>query len=130
MNIPTFLQLFIDFNLKISTEVIQMPYCPKCGKETGNENFCPGCGAPQGTKKAAPTYSAKRKEPYNSWIGAIICCCLTPVPAFVYYYITEPEEDSLNQTFLRVGAICGIFVGFIIIFTIFMMAGGGDLFDL
>jgi len=102
-----------------------MPYCPKCGKETGNENFCPGCGAPQGTKKAVPTYSAKRKEPYNSWIGAVICCCLTPVPAFVYYYITEPEEDSLNQTFLRVGAICGIFIGFIIMFTIFMMAGGG-----
>jgi uncharacterized membrane protein YvbJ len=107
-----------------------MPYCPKCGKETGNAKFCPECGAPQGTAEAAPQYATRRKEPYNSWIGAIICCCLTPVPAFVYYYITEPNEDSLNQTFMKVGAICGIGIGILIIFTIFMFSGGADLLGL
>jgi len=107
-----------------------MPYCPKCGKETGNENFCPECGAPQGAKRVAPTYSEKRKEPYNAWIGAVLCCCLSPIVAFVYYYITEPDENSLNKTFLIVGATCGLIIGFAILFTIFMMTGGEDiLFD-
>ena len=44
-----------------------------------------------------------------------------------YYYITEPEEDSLNKTFMLVAAICAILVAFSIGFTIFMMGGGEDL---
>ena len=104
-----------------------MTFCPNCGKETGNEKFCPECGAPQGTMRAAPEYSAKKKEPYNVWIGAILCCCLGPIIAFIYYYITEPEEDSLNKTFMLVAAICAILVAFAVGFTIFMMGGGEDL---
>lgn len=107
-----------------------MPYCPKCGKETGNENFCPGCGAPQGTKKTAPSYSTKRKESYNSWIGAILCCCCCPLATFGYYYISESEEDSVNQTFMRVGAICGIGIILLILLTIFMIAADMNIFDL
>lgn len=107
-----------------------MPYCPKCGKETGNARFCPECGAPQGSAGTATRYSEGRKEPYNSWIGAVLCCCLCPVTTFLYYYMTEPNEDSLNDTFMRVAAICGIGIVFLVVFSLFMIFIGGDLLGL
>ena len=106
-----------------------MPYCPKCGTETNNAKFCPECGAPQGTAGSTPIYPARKKEPYNAWIGAVLCCCLfCPLTTFLYYYMTEPEEDSLVQTAIRIGAICGVGIVVAILITLFMMSGGGDLF--
>jgi len=54
----------------------------------------------------------------------------SPLATLGYNFITEPDEDSLNQTFIKVGVFCGIFIGFIILFTIFMFSGGADLLDL
>ena len=107
-----------------------MPYCPKCGKETGNAKFCPECGATQGIKEAAPTFSSRKKEPFNSWIGAVLCCCCCPLATLGYYFISEPDENSLNQTFIRIGALCGIGIIFFIILTVLLIMLDFNIFDL
>ncbi|MHA1237115.1 MAG: hypothetical protein ACTSQ9_05585 [Candidatus Hodarchaeales archaeon] len=39
-----------------------MPFCPKCGKDVGNNLFCPECGVKQGVKNdpfsSKPSYQS------------------------------------------------------------------------
>ncbi len=82
-----------------------MPYCPKCGTEAGEAKFCPNCGATQGGADAGrpgapPTYQAQGsgKPKYDSTICLLLCCCVTPVGAVIYYVLTDhPEEQYKTQ---------------------------------
>ncbi|MHA2224383.1 MAG: hypothetical protein ACXAC8_04225 [Candidatus Hodarchaeales archaeon] len=98
-----------------------MPFCPSCGSETGVAKFCPNCGATQGAAVGGPPirYQEKKKERYIPWLGAILCCCLGPLPLFLYYYFTEPEADGLQKTFVYAVVLiiieCVVFFGFFIV---------------
>ena len=84
-----------------------MPFCPNCGNEVGNERFCQKCGAEQGTSRAGSDFSQTgppRPPPqsvrvtsgiqYDGTICVILCCCLSPVAALIYYLLTEhPPQD-------------------------------------
>ncbi|MHA1973353.1 MAG: hypothetical protein ACTSW1_10180 [Candidatus Hodarchaeales archaeon] len=108
------------------------PFCPNCGEETNNAKFFPNCSSPQGTGKTPSSFQhrERKSERLNAWLGAILCCCCNPIMLFVYYYVTEPDEDSLNQTFTRIGILCFYVIGFIVLFTLFIMIDGRDLFGL
>jgi len=109
-----------------------MPLCPKCGADPGNAKFCPHCGAQQGAKIASrPVYREKTKERYVPLLGACLCCCLSPFVTFLYYYFTEPDEDSFMKTFIFIAIMCvagiGISVG---LFLLIMILSGGDAFNI
>ena len=87
-----------------------MPYCPNCGYDVGDSLFCPNCGAKQGEKAGPqkPSYSppptgyqpARRGSgvEYNDLVCLLLCCCVTPVGAIIYYLLTEhPEKYPENQ---------------------------------
>ena len=106
-----------------------MPFCPKCGAEVGSSKFCPECGVGQGTVSSQaqqPAFKQSKKEKYNPYIGAMLCCCLSPIVMFVYYFVTESEEDSLARTFKYVIIPIVTFVGLTIIFFITMSI---DIYD-
>ena len=71
-----------------------MAYCPNCGTEVGGAKFCPNCGATQGGgyagRPGAPqqVYVSTRHQ-YDETICLILCCCLSPVAAVLYYLLTE-----------------------------------------
>lgn len=84
-----------------------MPFCPNCGAEVGTARFCPSCGAEQGT--AAPkAYAGGSSSPppqnvrvstgvkYDEMICVLLCCCLSPIAALLYYLLTEHPE-KMNQ---------------------------------
>ena len=91
-----------------------MPFCPKCGKDVGNNMFCPECGAKQGVKndpygskpsyqspendrqQSPPYYQPARRSSgivYDDMICLILCCCVTPIGAILYYLLTEHPEN-------------------------------------
>lgn len=89
-----------------------MPFCPNCGTDTGNSRFCPSCGMEQGTpstKAYQSNYNQPNQQPpyqpvrtaggvkYDSGICVLICCCLSPVAAVIYYVLTEHPENQYNQ---------------------------------
>ncbi len=95
-----------------------MPYCPKCGEEVGTAKFCPNCGTSQGPGRLIQAYAPARIEAYNPFIGACLCTCLTPIAMMVYYFITEPQEDSLQKTFMYSIIPIGLFIGINVIFAL------------
>jgi uncharacterized membrane protein YvbJ len=94
-----------------------MPFCPKCGKDVGNNMFCPECGAKQGVRNdpysSKPSYQSpendRQQSPYfqparrssgivyDEMICLIICCCVTPIGAILYYLLTEHQENYQDQ---------------------------------
>jgi len=87
-----------------------MPYCPNCGHDVGNAVFCPNCGAKQGERVSSqdpsyspspPGYQPVRRGSgveYNEMICLVLCCCVTPIAAIIYYLLTEhPEKYPQNQ---------------------------------
>lgn len=109
-----------------------MPSCPKCGVDTGNAKFCPNCGAQQGAKIASqPVHLKKSKERYVPLIGACLCCCLGPVVTFLYYYFTEPDEDSFMKTFIFTTIMCVVGIGISVgLFILIMIISGGEAFNI
>ncbi|MHA2365707.1 MAG: zinc-ribbon domain-containing protein [Candidatus Hodarchaeales archaeon] len=81
-----------------------MPFCPNCGTETGDAQFCPSCGTPQGPK-AGPPGQPPYPQPvrvtsghqYDSAICLVLCCCLSPVAALIYYLLTEHPPDTYQS---------------------------------
>ena len=82
-----------------------MPFCPNCGSEVGTSRFCPSCGAEQGTGAQKATYGGSGSPPpqtvrvtsglqYDEMICLVLCCCLSPVAALIYYLLTEhPQQE-------------------------------------
>ncbi|MHA1974533.1 MAG: hypothetical protein ACTSW1_16155 [Candidatus Hodarchaeales archaeon] len=82
-----------------------MPYCPNCGQEVGNAIYCPNCGARQGEKQDAFSRGPSPQVPppayrrtgsgveYNDGLCLILCCCLSPIAALIYYLLTEHPEN-------------------------------------
>ena len=82
-----------------------MPYCPNCGSEVGDARFCPSCGAAQGTAdmrrpSGAPqqVYVSTRHQ-YDSTICLLLCCCLSPIAAIIYYMLAEHPEDQYRSQY-------------------------------
>ena len=83
-----------------------MPFCPSCGAEVGNARFCPSCGAEQGSTGFSQQGGQQRYPPqqtvrvtsghqYDSGICVILCCCLSPVAALIYYLLTDhPDQQN------------------------------------
>jgi uncharacterized membrane protein YvbJ len=95
-----------------------MPFCPNCGEEVGSAKFCPNCGDAQGPGGHTKRFTSARKEAYNPYIGACLCVGLSPIAMMVYYFITEPQEDSLQKTFMYTIIPIALFIGINIIFTL------------
>ena len=82
-----------------------MPYCPKCGTETGEARFCPNCGATQGgadtgrpsTPPPQQVYSSG-KPLFNELICLFLCCCVTPIGAVIYYVLTEHDGVGMPHS--------------------------------
>jgi hypothetical protein len=81
-----------------------MPFCPNCGSDVGMSKFCPNCGAEQGFGSPKAYNSSNSPPPqtvrvtsglkYDDGICLLICCCLSPVGALIYYLLTEhPEKE-------------------------------------
>lgn len=76
-----------------------MIFCPKCGTDIGSANFCPNCGASQGssTHPQPPQPQVIRHttgRKYDDAICLILCCCLGPVAAVIYYLLTDHEPET------------------------------------
>lgn len=108
-----------------------MVFCPKCGADAGNAKFCPECGSPQGAKGTRqPIHRDKTKENYSPLLGACLCCCLSPIVTFLYYYFTEPDEDSFMRTFIFIAIMCAVGIGLSFGFLILVMVlTGGEFFE-
>ncbi|MCK4847807.1 MAG: hypothetical protein KAT16_02155 [Candidatus Heimdallarchaeota archaeon] len=97
-----------------------MPFCPKCGADVGNNMFCPNCGSKQGDKRdsidsepsyRSPDYDRQKQQPhyqptrrgsgprYDETICLILCCCVTPIAALLYYLLTEHPEKYSDQRY-------------------------------
>jgi hypothetical protein len=94
-----------------------MPFCPKCGNDVGNSLFCPECGAKQGERKdqfssdpyGSPRYEKQPPPPhyqparlgsgiiYDETICLVLCCCVTPIAALLYYLLTEHPDNYSDQ---------------------------------
>jgi hypothetical protein len=86
-----------------------MRYCPYCGSEAKDSDlFCENCGKKLGTEgraRDAPPqqqagyaphqqpqpYRASSGVQYDSLICLLICCCLTPVGAVIYYLLADHQ---------------------------------------
>ncbi len=81
-----------------------MAFCPNCGSETGGAKFCPNCGATQGGADAgrpgAPqqVYVSTRHQ-YDGGICLLLCCCLSPVAALIYYMLAEHPQDEYKTQY-------------------------------
>lgn len=90
-----------------------MPFCPNCGSEIGNAQFCPNCGMEQGdvvkTSSPGPQSNYGGGPPpnyqpvsrsgtkYDETICLVLCCCLSPLVALVYYLLTDHTPDYYQQ---------------------------------
>ena len=92
-------------------------FCPNCGTEVGNSRFCPSCGMEQGSpapkayqgdniqysqqppNQQQPYYPPRTGSgvQYDAGICVLICCCLSPIAAIIYYVLTEHPENQYNQ---------------------------------
>ena len=72
-----------------------MPFCPDCGTDIGAANFCPNCGAPQGTSKTQSPQIVRVGSgiKYDDFICIILCCCLSPIAAVLYYLLTDHDPE-------------------------------------
>ena len=82
-----------------------MAFCPNCGNELSEtEKFCPNCGTPQGGQQRPPVYQQPPPQSgyygpqtvrvtsgheYSDGICLLLCCCLSPVAALIYYLLTD-----------------------------------------
>ena len=89
-----------------------MAFCPNCGNELSeNEKFCPNCGTPQGGRvPPTPYQQTPRQQPYqpqqtvrvttghqyDETICLVLCCCLSPVAALIYYLLTD-HPNQIQQ---------------------------------
>ncbi|MHA1984723.1 MAG: zinc-ribbon domain-containing protein [Candidatus Hodarchaeales archaeon] len=87
-----------------------MPFCPNCGIELSEtERFCSNCGTPQGFQQRPPTYQQPPgQQPYqpqqaarvttghqyNEGLCVLLCCCMSPVVALIYYLITNQSNQN------------------------------------
>ena len=97
-----------------------MPFCPKCGNDVGDSIFCPNCGAKQGDRNdpydsepsyrsseynklpPQPQYQPNRRGSgivYDETICLVLCCCVTPIAALLYYLLTEHPENYSDQRY-------------------------------
>ena len=97
-----------------------MPYCPKCGNDVGNGMFCSNCGAKQGERREQyssepfdqpseydrqqrpPHYQPVRRSSgivYDETICLVLCCCVTPIAALLYYLLTDHPEKYPDQRY-------------------------------
>lgn len=93
-----------------------MPFCPFCGSEINSESsFCENCGKnvkgtpqqpsyqPHQEKFARqPTYqsSGGGKIEYDDTICLVLCCCLSPIAALIYYLLTDhPDNYDPNRRY-------------------------------
>ncbi|MHA1945311.1 MAG: hypothetical protein ACXAC6_04070 [Candidatus Hodarchaeales archaeon] len=97
-----------------------MPFCPNCGNDVGNSMFCPNCGAKQGERRdqyspesSHPSSGYDRQQPpshyqpvrrgsgiaYDETICLVLCCCVTPIAALLYYLLTEHPEKYPDQSY-------------------------------
>ena len=82
-----------------------MPFCPKCGFDVGSANFCFNCGTQQGSGKqpssgGSPhpqTVKVTPSHQYDSGICLLLCCCLSPLAALIYYLLTDHPEKYLTD---------------------------------
>lgn len=90
-------------------------FCPNCGTEVGQSRFCPSCGMEQGTpspKAYQGNYNqAGQQQPnqppyqprtgtgieFNGAICVVLCCCLSPIAAIIYYLLTEHPQNEYNR---------------------------------
>ncbi|MFX0118192.1 MAG: hypothetical protein ACFE9A_02290 [Candidatus Hodarchaeota archaeon] len=71
----------------------------------GDARYCPNCGAAQGgvepSRPGVPpqqVYVSTRHQ-YDSGICLILCCCLSPVAALIYYMLTEHPEQQYQTRY-------------------------------
>jgi hypothetical protein len=81
-----------------------MPYCPSCGSEVGFAKFCPNCGARQGDIESGGPQKAERVyvstgHQYDETICLILCCCLSPIAALIYYLLTEHPSQQYRSNY-------------------------------
>ena len=81
-----------------------MPYCPQCGAEVGFAKFCPNCGARQGDIDSRDSQRAERVyvstgHQYDETICLILCCCLSPIAALIYYLLTEHPSQQYRSNY-------------------------------
>jgi hypothetical protein len=91
-----------------------MPYCPNCGTEVGGAKFCPNCGTEQGKSEfgrpsGSPEFRRSSSDPqpvyvstrhqYDSTICLLLCCCVTPIGAIIYYMLSEHPDQQYDSRY-------------------------------
>jgi hypothetical protein len=78
-----------------------LKYCPICGSEVEpGARFCPNCGASQVPVTRGPITQPPQAarittgHQYDEAICFMICCCLSPLAALIYYRLTEHPEKT------------------------------------
>lgn len=100
-----------------------MAFCPFCGSEVNSASvFCENCGkkikdesqqaSPQPQQPSYQPQQDKYYSPppvqrsaksggieYDDTICLILCCCLSPIAALIYYLLTDHDSYEYNRNY-------------------------------